>query len=154
VRNSALATTVTSTSWTDNGLNASTTYSYQVFAIDAAGNQSPGSNIASATTSSASDTQAPTAPLNLEVTGIDSRSVSLAWTASTDNVGVASYRIYRDGKQVASVTGTLFTDTGLSSGKTYTYYVTAVDAAGNQSPASNQVSATTTKVTASKRRAA
>jgi parallel beta-helix repeat protein len=101
-----------------------------------------------------SDTQAPTAPSNLQVTGVDSSSVSLAWTASTDNVGVAGYRIYRDGKHVASVPGTLATDTGLSSGKTYTYYVTAVDAAGNQSPASNQVSATATKVSGPKRRAA
>jgi parallel beta-helix repeat protein len=153
MRNGALVTTVTGTSWSNSGLAASTTYSYQIFAIDAAGNQSAGSNIASATTSSAGDTQAPTAPSNLKVTGVDSGSVSLTWTASTDNVGVTGYRIYRDGKHVSSVAGTLFTDTGLSSGKSYAYYVTAVDAAGNQSAASNQVSATTTKLTGPKRRA-
>src|SRR5439155_5591024 len=60
-----------------------------------------------------SDTQAPTAPGNLAATATSSSSVSLSWTASTDNVGVAGYRVSRNGTLVATVTGTSRTDTGL-----------------------------------------
>ncbi|WP_432829967.1 cellulose binding domain-containing protein [Dactylosporangium sp. CA-092794] len=89
------------------------------------------------------DTQAPTAPTNLRVTGTTSSSVSLAWGASTDNVGVTGYDIYRAGTLAASVTGTSGTVSGLSASTSYTFTVKARDAAGNASGASNQVSATT-----------
>jgi hypothetical protein len=75
--------------------------------------------------------------------------VNLSWTGSTDNVGVASYNLYRSTDNanfvaVASVTGTSHSDTGLSASTTYYYRVTADDAAGNESAASNTASATTT----------
>ncbi|MEV6923264.1 cellulose binding domain-containing protein [Dactylosporangium sp. NPDC051485] len=89
------------------------------------------------------DTQAPTAPTNLTVTGTTSSSVSLSWGASTDNVGVAGYDIYRAGTLAASVTGTSGTVSDLSASTAYTFTVKARDAAGNTSAASNQVSATT-----------
>ncbi len=91
------------------------------------------------------DTQAPTAPTGLTVGTTTSSTVPLSWTASTDNVGVTGYEIFRDGATVATGTSATvgFTDTGLSSGTTYTYTVKAVDAAGNRSPASAGVSATT-----------
>jgi hypothetical protein len=90
-----------------------------------------------------SDTTAPTAPANLRSTGVTANSVSLAWNASTDNVGVTGYDIYRGGTLATSVTGTTGTVSGLSPSTTYTFTVKARDAAGNASAASNSVSVTT-----------
>ncbi|HEV8561118.1 MAG TPA: cellulase family glycosylhydrolase [Actinophytocola sp.] len=89
------------------------------------------------------DTTAPSVPTGLTVTGTTSNSASLSWTASTDNVGVSNYQIFRNGAIVSSATGTTFTDTGLSPATTYSYTVRARDAAGNTSAASTAVSATT-----------
>ncbi|MFJ8695301.1 carbohydrate binding domain-containing protein [Streptomyces roseolilacinus] len=89
------------------------------------------------------DTQAPTAPGNLRVTGTSATSVSLAWDAATDNVGVTGYDVFRGGTPVASVTGTQATVTGLSPNTAYSFTVHAEDRAGNTSPASAAVTATT-----------
>ncbi|MFB8267714.1 glycoside hydrolase family 6 protein [Streptomyces sp. NPDC055955] len=93
--------------------------------------------------SSGGDTQAPTAPTGLTVTGKTSGSVSLSWTASTDNTGVTAYDVYRAGVQVGSSATTSFTDTGLTASTSYSYTVKARDAAGNVSAASSAASATT-----------
>ncbi|MBX6383774.1 MAG: fibronectin type III domain-containing protein [Microbispora sp.] len=93
--------------------------------------------------SSGGDTTAPSVPTGLRVTGTTSSSVSLAWNASTDDVGVTGYQVYRGTQLVATVTGTTYTDSGLASGTTYSYTVRARDAAGNVSAASAAVSATT-----------
>ncbi|AZK44952.1 chitinase [Paenibacillus lentus] len=90
------------------------------------------------------DTVAPTAPVNLTVSGITSSSVTLSWSASTDNVGVAGYEVYQGSSVVLSVTGTTATVTGLSASTAYSFKVVAKDAAGNRSPASATVNATTT----------
>lgn len=92
-------------------------------------------------TGGSGDTTAPTAPTNLAGTPGDTMA-SLLWTASTDNVGVTGYRVFRNGTQVGTPTGTTFTDTGLTNGTAYTYTVKAIDAAGNLSAASNAVSVT------------
>jgi chitinase len=89
------------------------------------------------------DTQAPSAPTNLRVTGVTSSSVSLAWNASTDNVGVTRYDVSRDGAVVGGGSATSFTVTGLASDTSFTFTVRARDAAGNVSAASNQVTART-----------
>ncbi|WP_162795115.1 fibronectin type III domain-containing protein [Nonomuraea lactucae] len=89
------------------------------------------------------DTTPPSTPANLRVTGTTSSSVSLAWNAATDNVGVTGYQVYRGSTLVDTVTGTTYTNSGLSSGTTYSFTVKARDAAGNVSPAGNAVSATT-----------
>jgi chitinase len=89
------------------------------------------------------DTTPPSAPTNLRVTGTTSSSISLAWNASTDNVGVTGYDVYRGGTRVTTTTGTSYTDGGLAASTTYTYTVYARDAAGNVSPVSNQASGTT-----------
>ncbi len=90
------------------------------------------------------DTQPPTAPANLRATGTTANSVSLTWDAATDNVGVTGYNILRGGVIVGNTTGaTSYSDTGLAAATTYTYTVKAKDAAGNDSPGSNQVSART-----------
>ncbi|MFI6595818.1 discoidin domain-containing protein [Nonomuraea sp. NPDC050536] len=92
---------------------------------------------------SGSDSVPPTVPGSPHVTGTTSSSVSLAWTASTDNVGVTGYEVYRGSSLVGTVTGTSFTDTGLAASTGYTYTVKARDAAGNRSAASSAVTATT-----------
>jgi beta-glucanase (GH16 family)/fibronectin type 3 domain-containing protein len=91
------------------------------------------------------DTQPPTAPANLSVTAQTATSVSLSWTASTDNVGVTGYTVYRGTTAVGTLGGTTttYTDSSLTPGTTYSYTVVASDAAGNKSAASTGVSATT-----------
>jgi len=146
-----IGTTTGATTFNDTGLTASTSYSYRVRANDAAGNLSAYSNIASATTSSSSDTQAPTAPSNLSATASSSSQIGLTWTASTDNVGVTGYRIERCSgascttfTQIGTTTGaTTFSDTGLTASTSYSYRVRANDAANNLSAYSNTSSATT-----------
>jgi pectate lyase len=147
-RNGSAISDPTGTSFTDSGRTAATTYQYQVAAIDAAGNVSGKSAIVSATTQSATtppptDTQAPSVPQNLKVTGTAQTSVNLSWDASTDNVGVVKYQVFRNGASIATPTGTSFTDNGLTAATTYQYQVAALDAAGNASAKSGVVSATT-----------
>ncbi|MFE5915469.1 fibronectin type III domain-containing protein, partial [Streptomyces wedmorensis] len=89
------------------------------------------------------DTQAPSVPTGLYSTGKSSSSVSLAWSASTDNVGVTGYDVYRGSTKVSTVTGTSATVSGLSASTTYSFTVRARDAAGNVSGSSAGVSVTT-----------
>lgn len=89
------------------------------------------------------DTQAPTSPSSLRKTGTFSSAASLHWGASSDNVGVAGYRIYRNGSQVGTTTRTRFTDSSLSASTRYTYTVQAFDAANNLSANSNNLVVTT-----------
>ena len=72
--------------------------------------------------------------------------VDLAWTASTDNVAVTGYRVRRDNVDITpttGITGTTFSDTTVTAATTYSYTVSALDAAGNQSAPSNPATATT-----------
>ncbi|MFF9194011.1 fibronectin type III domain-containing protein [Streptomyces sp. NPDC014779] len=89
------------------------------------------------------DTQAPSAPTGLQATSRTSSSVTLAWTAATDNVGVTGYEVYQGATKVSTVTGTTATVSGLAASTSYTFTVKARDAAGNVSGASNGVSVTT-----------
>ncbi|MCX3061588.1 extracellular catalytic domain type 1 short-chain-length polyhydroxyalkanoate depolymerase [Streptomyces beihaiensis] len=81
------------------------------------------------------------APTNLTVTGTTDTSAALSWSAVS---GAASYDLYRDGTKVGSTTSTGYTDTGLTSGTSYTYKVAAVDSAGAEGTLSPAVTATTT----------
>ncbi|WP_445739190.1 galactose-binding domain-containing protein [Paenibacillus sp. FSL F4-0236] len=72
----------------------------------------------------------------------------MSWTASTDNVGVTGYRVFRGGVEVGAPTDTSFSDTGLTASTAYSYMVKAVDAAGNLSANSNTASATTSSTPA------
>ena len=89
------------------------------------------------------DNQAPTPPTNLTATPVSSSQINLAWTASTDNLGVVGYYIFRDGLQVATSTTTSYSDKNLRASTTYSYHVTAYDGAGNVSGPSNTATATT-----------
>ena len=142
VRNGTTVKTVTGTSFNDIGLKASTAYRYQVIALDAAGNASSPA-AASATTKKAPDTQAPSKPGSLKAVA-DVTSITLNWSAATDDTGVTGYRVVRNDGTTKTVTGTSFNDTGLKSSTAYRYQVIALDAAGNaSSPAA--ASATTKK---------
>ena len=88
----------------------------------------------------APDTRPPSTPSGVVATA-GAAQVALRWRASTDNVKVAGYRVFRDGGKVAQVSAPAFTDTGLTDGKTYAYRVDAFDAAGNSSALSAPVSA-------------
>jgi len=143
-RNGAQIAAPATTNFTDTGLTAGQTYTYSVAARDAAGNVSPFSAGTTVTTASAPppDTIPPTVPTNL--TAVPTiNAISLSWSASTDNVAVAGYVVRRDGTAVATVASTNYVDIGLASSTTYTYAVSAVDAAGNASAPSASATATT-----------
>ena len=83
------------------------------------------------------DSTAPTQPGNLSGNAPSGSKVDLSWNASTDDVGVTGYKVYRNGSStpLASLGGstTSYSDTTVAGGTTYTYQVSAVDAAGNES---------------------
>ena len=89
------------------------------------------------------DTTPPTAPTSLNAFNPTLSTIDLTWNASSDNVGVTGYNVYMNGGLLGSVTGTSAQVTGLSEGTTYSFYVTAFDAASNESAASNTDSETT-----------
>ncbi|WP_164716281.1 discoidin domain-containing protein [Paenibacillus whitsoniae] len=95
------------------------------------------------TTSGGSDTQAPTVPTGVTALASSSSQINLSWNASTDNVGVTGYDVYRGGTLVGSAASTSYSDTGLAASTAYSYTIKARDAAGNSSAASSTTSATT-----------
>ena len=134
------------TTATVSGLAQGTTYTFYVIAVDAANNASPQSNTATGTT--LTDTQAPTAPLNLSVTSVGTNNIAVQWTAATDNVGVTSYDIYVNAELMGSTSSTSTNIANLNPLTAYSIYIVAKDAAGNVSPQSNTVTATTTALSA------
>lgn len=143
-RDSVLIATVTGTSYTDAGLSIGS-YTYNVDAADAAGNSSAQSQPAGANVTSVPDTEAPSVPGSVVATtspNIHGRSVLITWLASTDNVGVTSYGIYRNGVKITDVNGSTFAyiDANLATA-TYSYTVDAADSAGNRSAQSGASSA-------------
>ena len=130
-RNGSLIRSQPGTSYTDNGLGVYTGYTYTIAARDAANN---GSNVSAPLNAfTAPDTTAPTTPDNLRRTTSTVSSISLAWNASTDDVGVTGYRVYRSGSLIASTGATSYTNTGLIVSSSYTYTVSAYDASSNAS---------------------
>ena len=117
-------------------------YSYAVASYDSTGMASQQSAV-SALVNVTPDTTPPTAPANLKAS-VSTSTVGLSWTASTDNVGVVGYYVYRNGFRVntSTISGASYTDI-IGSGETDTYTVSAYDAAGNISQSSNPVRATT-----------
>jgi len=127
------------TNYTVSGLSGNTTYTFTVAATDAAGNKSVSSYPMSAYT----DATAPTRPDSLAIVGRTASSISLTWTASSDNIRVVGYNIYHGTNLIATTSGTSHTLKGLSGNTMYHLTVTARDAAGNESTASNVVTAST-----------
>ena len=90
-----------------------------------------------------SDTVAPSVPTGLTASAVSASRINLTWNASTDNVGVTGYRIFRGGSQIAATVSASYSNTGLSASTAYSYTVAAHDAAGNVSAQSAAASATT-----------
>ncbi|MFB7586125.1 glycosyl hydrolase family 18 protein [Streptomyces sp. NPDC056169] len=153
VSNGAVVATSTSTSAVVERLTPATPYTFTVRAKDTRGNTGPASAPVTATTTDpASDPQPPTAPGNPRSTGKTPTTVTLAWDAATDNIGVVAYDIYRGAtlyRTVDAATRTL-TVSGLSPLTPYTFTVKARDAADNSSPASAPVTVTTDDLAAGK----
>jgi len=138
-RGGVLVGSTTALSYLDAGLQLQTTYAYDVRAYDAAGNVGPAAT-ANATTPAA-DATAPSVPAGLKATVQKGRKVALSWNASSDNIGVVGYDVFRNGAKVAGPAGTSYTD---RPGRgTFTYQVRARDAAGNVSGLSSSVTVTT-----------
>lgn len=136
---------VTATTYNVTGLSAATAYQFYVNARDAAGNTSANSNTINVTTP---DTQAPTAPSGLTASNIAQSSLTLTWSAATDNVAVTGYDVYQNGVKINAgpVPLTTFSLTGLTASTAYQFYITAGDAAGNTSVNSEAINVTTASI--------
>ena len=138
------------------GLLPDTVYTFKITAYDSSGDESGFSNSVIATTTAGivpppvissmvvtKDTTAPIMPTGLTAIAVSPSKISLAWKATADDVKVSGYNIFRNSVFVASVTGTSYSDTGRTAGKTYSYQINAYDTSGNISARSVAVSATT-----------
>jgi chitodextrinase len=124
----------------DTGLVINGRHTLIVKAYDAAGNVSTDSfNVTVAN----GDKQAPTAPSELKATASSYNAVDLSWKPSTDNAGIRSYTVYRDGVPIAQPTGTTYQDTGLFSSTSYSYKIQATDTSSNVSGFSDTVTVKT-----------
>jgi len=126
-RNSVSVTTTTNLAYSDTGLDAQETYTYTIKAYDAAGNYSTEAS------ASAIDNQAPSAPQSLVAEKASETSVQLTWNASTDNVGILNYEIYKDGVLFGDTTELTVLITALDPESGYTFTVKAKDTSGNVS---------------------
>jgi fibronectin type 3 domain-containing protein len=136
-RGGVLLINVATNSYSDIGLLTNTNYCYRIKTVNNLGVEAATwltDQICSMTLST------PVAPLGLTATAVSSTQINLSWTAATNAV---SYRVYRNGVLLKAVTATGTTDTGLTANTTYSYAVSALDAAGNESPQSSTVIATT-----------
>lgn len=91
----------------------------------------------------ATDGTPPSKPSGVSASSISSSQINISWSSSSDNVAVIGYKVYRDGVYIATSTKTSYSDNGLSEGTYYSYNISAIDAAGNESNKSSSVGATT-----------
>ncbi len=148
-----VGSTLSGTSYSDSSVVAGASYDYRVVACNSYGCSTDSSSASVTISGGTADTQPPSTPpvptLNI-IASSPNQTINLSWSASTDNVGVTGYKIYRctcgntaNMVYLASVTGTSYSDTGLAGFTTYTYAVAAYDAAGNTSPQGPGASGTT-----------
>lgn len=125
------------TSYVDPSASGGTTYHFAVSAVDAAGNESAPSPDAVVTTPDLSEPEWEEQAVALATSAT---TASVYWEAAEDNVAVTGYRLYRDGNLQATVDDSTlrWRDTGLTPGQTYTYSVSAFDAAGNATTPSSE----------------
>jgi fibronectin type 3 domain-containing protein len=145
-RDGAVLATVpaTASSYADKTVTGSTTYTYRLDAVDAAGNHSTATSPVAATTPAAVDSTPPSTP-QLTATAVGPNRVDLQWPAATDDVGVTGYTVFRNAQVLVSLPATArsYSDTSVAPATGYTYTVDAVDAAGNRSDKSDPASVTT-----------
>ncbi len=134
-------TTTADTSQHIAGLGCGTTHTFGVEATFSDGSNSPRSSVTGATSACppgggsgpAADSVPPTVPTAFVTTGVTATSIAVSWNASTDNVGVSGYGVYRNGASVGSTASRTYSFTGLTCGTSYTLAVDAYDATGNRS---------------------
>jgi chitodextrinase len=162
-RNGTVVGTTTGTTYSVTGLACGTSYEIGLTAFDAAGNETNRAYASGTTSTSACpvatptpspsptatptpapDTQAPSAPGGMTWAGTTQSSISVRWSASTDNRGVAGYRVYRNGTAIGTTTSTSYDVTGLACGTSYQIGLTAFDAAGNESDRTQATGTTAT----------
>ncbi len=141
----ATSSPVPVTSFTDAGRSPGRTYSYTVKAIDSAGAEGAASSPLNVTTTGTPTIPAPT---NVKIDAVGATSVTLSWTAPADATGFDVFRAGTSGGPFAKVnpslvTGTSFTDTGLTGSTTYFYVIKSEGAGGGLSGPSMEVSAKT-----------
>src|SRR5579862_7270649 len=128
-------------SW-DTTKSTNGTHTLRAIATDTSNNSTTSASV-SVTVNNAADTTPPSVPTGLAAVAASSSQINLNWTASTDNVGVTGYKVFRGGVQIGTSTTNAYSDTGLTASTSYTYTVSAYDAAGNTSAQSSGASATT-----------
>ncbi|SPL90195.1 Chitinase [[Actinomadura] parvosata subsp. kistnae] len=144
---SSLAASVTGTTAIVPGLSPSTAYTFTVKAKDRRGTLSPASApLAVTTRNPADDTQPPTAPGDVRSTARTSSSITLTWSASSDNSGIASYDVFIGSSVAMTVSGTTAVVSGLVPSTEYAFTVRARDLYDNLSPASAVVKAATADI--------
>ena len=117
--------------YTHKNLTQEATYEYYIESIDGFGNKST-SEIKTITIER--DVIPPTLPTDVSIQTRSGSAITLTWNGATDNVAVTAYNLYRNGELVAEgITGHTYKDTGLEENTLYTYQLTAIDAAGNES---------------------
>ncbi len=149
-RDGALVATTANSPWADSGLTPGLTYTYQLSAFDAQGNTSGESGALQVLTV---DTNPPTVPTNLAITGVTPTSVSLSWSPSTSPGGVGGYRVLKGNSPssltiIANVTGTTYTDTFATPSTTYYYAVESYNPMGVSSAPSAPVTIVTSTIQA------
>ncbi len=134
-QNGKLFASVTKTAYRVEGLSPSTEYTFSVAAYDVAENQSQQSIPLQLTTEAEIyvDDVPPSEPTGLRADEVTETSIDLRWNTATDNIGVTEYIIYQNGQRVKSATGTGYSMIGLTSNTAYSFNVSAVDAAQNES---------------------
>jgi len=137
---SNLIATTSNEYYNDTGLTPATTYTYYLSATDASSTKS---GYAWVTFTTLADISAPSVPKNLSAYPVSPNQINLSWTASSDNVAIAGYKIFRDGSQIGTTSSLYFYDTGLTSSTTYNYKIKSYDTSNNESGFSSSVSATT-----------
>ena len=128
----------TVTGKTSIAVSPTSTTTYALTATNSAGSAST-----SLTVTVAADATPPSQPTDLAATTESPSTINLSWTASTDNVGVVGYLVYRNGARIATTAAPSYADTGLAPSTTFTYAIAAYDAHGNVSTSSASASATT-----------
>ncbi len=138
-RDGTLIKTVIGNSYTDAGLEPGTSYIYKVSAFDKAGNESELSDEVSCTTPV--DNEAPSIPQGIKIASKTGTSITVTWTASTDNYKVEGYKVLRNDTEIGTTKETFYKDRELTEGVSYSYTVLAYDKFGNESEVGNSVSA-------------
>jgi chitodextrinase len=132
-RNGTLLGQTSSLTYAVSGLTCGTSYTFAVETRDTSGNASTSRTSLAASTSACVDTDPPAVPSGLRASTVAQTSLTLQWTAATDNVGVTAYSVYRNGTLLGQTSSLTYPVSGLTCGTSYTFALESRDAAGNVS---------------------